>query len=239
MSITELQALKLTVGAQDGYVLTSDADGVATWQAPGASANKFYEDGQPTHYIELGGELAFRVTSDDGLTFGAIMGFEGNTQVQNFTIAGGLTFNAAAGGGLAMSGWDNSGAAVPILGLTPGQSIRVDGPGTGFEPFDTGSTGSSLVFSTVHAVVDLTATGDTLLLTVPGGKIFIMTSASIYYETIDTLTVQATLKIKNNAGDMSAAFNTGTAVVTGDVSIVIPSRLLEKQHRLRHLLNWK
>lgn len=73
---------------------------------------------------------------------------------------------------------------------------------------------NGVVFSSTPSTVDLTATADTTLLTVPAGKIFIIKSAQVAITADDTFTVAGTVLIKCTGGTISSTA-TLTAADTG------------------------
>lgn len=160
------------------------------------------------------------------------------------SAAGDFNVLAGPGGNLALY-YDGGTEAVTFSGGVAGFATAIDmgaadftwsgsvgGGVTGLQIDNDGvitrATGASqpngVVFSSTPISVDLDGTGDTALLTVPAGKVFIMTSASVYYTDINNLTVPAQVKIKCNGGDITAT-TTLTGVTTGRATKIEPIAL--------------
>lgn len=182
----------VNIAAGSGMIITPSALFRTFTLAVAAGAggsNVFHVAGSPSVYtiIATNNTYMLGVSGDNGATYSFWVSDNGNIHTVSQLIMEGK-----AGGGLQMTYLDNVGQLGTVGSLAAGESIRVDGPGTGFEPFNTrivpnegsidqsSNTGSlslaNLVASvsgtlyrvTGSAVVNTGATSGTLIVTITG-----------------------------------------------------------------------
>ena len=202
-------------GATSGYVLTSDAIGIGTWQAAaGSSLWVLNEDSGP-------GGVDVLNPLNDVPAIGSAMG--------EFNVVSADALKLYFGGGTLSTTIDGTGmfieqqVKISTLSGSGTKAVFADNDGI-LTPASGAVQPLGTVFSIPVTAVDLTTTGDTLVFNVAAESGFIMTSAAVYITATDTLTVPAQVKIKATEGDLSAT-TTLTGTVLNRYATIYPSAL--------------
>ncbi len=159
----KMTGFQMPTGAQNGYVLTTDPNGVATWQPGGGSGSSPWISGTNLIYYN-GGNVGIGVSSPESALH--VIDDEPNSPIVTFEATGmggiGLDASSAGGNGMGVSAWASGYGGTAVSGKATGNAnTAIYGRGMGTSELNYGARLYSEGDQAIGVYAEATRTGAT------------------------------------------------------------------------------